>query len=169
MGNRPLGLRSNQWARRQPEQRKISSGRRTKLGLSVTIPRTDPWAGCIRQNRIPARAATTSTRRHAPSAALVSIIPIGRDFDRVSVNLLDLSSGVAPAALIRCLRPQVRPRPARDRSSVPEPAHLGRHRRRLGDWQSTGSAADGRCNPASRTKAFRKYFLGLLERLICAT
>ena len=37
MGNRPLGLPSNEWARRQPEQRKIFNGRvagANKLGLS---------------------------------------------------------------------------------------------------------------------------------------
>ena len=62
MGNRPLGLRSNQWARRQPEQRKISSGRvagaRTNWASRSQYLELIPGQAASRQNRIPARTAT---------------------------------------------------------------------------------------------------------------
>src|SRR4029077_9106126 len=53
------------------------------------------------------------------------------------VTPIELSSGAAPAARIRRLRPQVRSRPARDRSHGHEPAHRARRRRRPGGRQGT--------------------------------
>jgi hypothetical protein len=50
-----------------------------------------------------------------------------------------------PAAQIPCLRPQVRSKPARDRSTSGGPAHLGQHQRQQGSPRGMGSAADDRC------------------------
>jgi hypothetical protein len=67
-----------------------------------------------------------------------------------SVSLIGPSSGAAAAAL----RPQVRSRPARDRSHGRGPVYRGRRRRQSGGRQGMDSAADDRC--ASRRRGQRR-------------